>query len=836
MIRTHTNQRFIQGTFLAVFITALFLIAPYGTSAATEPVSDPTGRGWSCVRDTSFQYPDVRCTDPQDSNKKWVQSCTLSASDRTQYTLNCRVSSYVGNRETFLGQHFERRQKSDDALIGAPISFNSSGAPQGEDTIVPIEGSVLTTAGQEAIENVTGFFANITLAAILTPVVLLSFVILSFASFLLWLAGILFNWSMAYLVFNFGTFFGNSTGLLLAWGILRDFGNIILLFGFVYMGIQTILNIGHFSVGKTLSRLVIFAILLNFSLFISQAVIDVSNALASTLYSQTARCDLQDFSCLVDQGIASEILDRANIISTLSSSATLEQAGSIGGSLNEGGFVDAATDYFSNPIGETLKYLGLALLVVTAAVVLIAGALFLIARAVHLTFLMVVSPIGFAGMAIPWFEKMAKDWWDQLIKQAMFAPVFLLLLFVSLKLLDGLDGLAGNGGGIGAAITSQGSLDTGPILYFALVIGFMIGALMVAKQFGIYAADSITKTGLSVIGRTAGASTFGVGGWMARRTIGGASTAIARNLRTSSIGRIPILGRQLTAIADAGAKASFDARSVLKTGADLGAPSKAAKGGRIGEIEAVKKANEEHAKSMVEEDKKKYNLLKSEKSRLRDKIDAKLGSYDLSDDELRVAAAMAAPGTATAAMASDIDKMTRVGKDLDAKMKYTTEGKRKKEADKKEDLDSNVKNWSENNSRLETIKNKLLSIEKDLTRPAVVGDLNLVSKLMSQKYDLETERKDTLNQQSEIQDKVMSLRTEIKSLRNEIKKEESQYRRNIHELATHAQVGGLSPFDVQGLREAVVSIKKDLETPLKPKNIDEALGRKLRIALNLPHP
>lgn len=368
-----------------------------------------------------------------------------------------------------------------------------------------IGGAVAPNATQQAVQAtgqaVANGAAHVGLIVILLPVAVISFVILAFASMLLWLAGVLFNWSLGYLVYNFGVFFGNSTGLLLAWGILRDFGNIVLLFGFVYMGIQTILNIGHFNVGKTLSRLVIFAVLLNFSLFIAEGIVDISNALAVTVYNQTSSCDVTDLGCLVDNGLANEILERASLFSALgiggvnNSSAT--SLGSVGGAdVGVGG----RSNYLTNPIGETLKFLGLALLVSTAAIVLFAGALLLISRAIHLTFLMVISPIGFAGMAVPWLEKMAGDWWNTLIKQAMFAPVFILLLFVALKVLDGLGSLAGSGGGIASAIQAQGgAIDTGPILFFALVIGFLIGALLTAKNFGIYAADTITKSALGMI-------------------------------------------------------------------------------------------------------------------------------------------------------------------------------------------------------------------------------------------------------------------------------------------------------------------------------------------------
>ena len=65
---------------------------------------------------------------------------------------------------------------------------------------------------------------------------------LGLAGFLLGLVGSLFNWIVVITVFQFGSYFGNSTGLLTAWGILRDMGNIMLLFGFILMGVMIILT------------------------------------------------------------------------------------------------------------------------------------------------------------------------------------------------------------------------------------------------------------------------------------------------------------------------------------------------------------------------------------------------------------------------------------------------------------------------------------------------------------------------------------------------------------------------------------------------------------------
>ncbi len=785
------NYSVLKKTFFVgiLLLVGVVVLIPQHAEAVTVP--DPEGRGWICDQTETTRsilgitiVKDVtRCTNPENEAIVWTKECPQDPSNTSGCTI---CSEHDGNPST--------PQICDTEGVGTEVVLDEDGTPTGD------------RVHQENF--ISKLFKDGLLALVLSPIAVVSFLILTISSFLLYLAGILFNWAVAFLVFNFATTLGNSSGMLLAWGILRDFGNIILLFGFVYMGIQTILNLHHYNVGKTLSRLVIFAILLNFSLFISEAIIDTSNVLASTLYNQTSFCGIEDMECLINSGVASHILQRAGIASALGFGGQNQEAvAGLQAGVGDGG----KGNYLTNPIGETLKFLGLAILVTTAAVVLFAGAFLLISRAIFLAFLMVVSPIGFAGMAVPWLEKIAKDWWDALIKQSLFAPVFLLLLFVGLKVLEGLDTL--RGGGLGSAITAKGGLDTGPILLFMLVIGFMIAALLAAKKFGIYGAEAVTKTGTGIIGHAAGAATFGAMGWAARRTIGSASQAAASRLRsrTSVLGRIPVLGQRLTGIADMGAKASFDGRSSLK-GVDLGSVSKVSKEGRRGELEATKKLYEEHKKSLDEEDKKNYEMAKSEKERLGDKI-------------LEQGVAWSAGNRKAGPSEGAVKKYNAaVGK-----MAQTTEGKRKQEEDKKEEFDKSVDKLKEVGVRLDQISERLKSLNSELARTDISADRR--ASLLGQRTALEDEETERKAEFDSERPKYEGLRQEVERLRRTISREESQYRRNV-QGATVPNIAGLSPVDRRVLREAVVGMRKG-ETSFKPKKLDDALSRALKKRLNI---
>lgn len=414
-----------------------------------------------------------------------------------------------------------------------------------------------------------------TIGVILSPLALISYVIFAVAKGLLWVSGVVLNFAVFYLVFEFSKHLGTSPGMLIGWSILRDLGNILLLFGFLSIGLQTILNVGHqFSAGKALSQLVLFAALLNFSLFAAGAVIDISNGLTLALFSQNAgyNCDDTPEKCLND-GITGQIAQQADLL-------TVVGGGGVGGGVDLGAQLSS---YADKPLETILQFLLLALIVSMAAAVLFAAGLLLITRGITLAFLLITSPIGFAGMAVEPLKGMAKKWWSTLINNALFAPAFFILLFISLRMTDGLAGLMSGTGGLAGAVTSGGIMDAGPIFFFILVIGFMIAALVVGKQFGIMGADYAVKAGTMM-----GSAPF----IPLRNTLSWASDKggkVYEQRVAGAIRKIPVFGKDIETVVGAGVGKTFEA------GKNASLPGW---GTKPGWDETVKKRGEhlEHAK------------------------------------------------------------------------------------------------------------------------------------------------------------------------------------------------------------------------------------------------
>ena len=109
--------------------------------------------------------------------------------------------------------------------------------------------------------------------------------------FIVGIAGGMFNFVIEMFVFNFATYLGNIDGVLIAWGVIRDIANIMLVFGFIFIGINTLLGNEKFGANKLLPQLLLAAVLLNFSLYVTQVVIDTSNAVTAGIYKQIDNCE-----------------------------------------------------------------------------------------------------------------------------------------------------------------------------------------------------------------------------------------------------------------------------------------------------------------------------------------------------------------------------------------------------------------------------------------------------------------------------------------------------------------------------------------------------------------
>jgi hypothetical protein len=370
---------------------------------------------------------------------------------------------------------------------------------------------------------------------------IMSYIVQIFA-WLLGIAIVALNYAVYYTVITMGDYVRNLNAVGVTWTILRDLGNILLIFGFLAVGITTILGTDAYGFKKLLPKLLMAAVLLNFSLFITEAVIDAGNLFATQFYKQINGGQMPTPDTLTNRGLADKVMAQLGF-------ATLYDG------VREQKNNEAIALVKSNPL--LIGFLSILLFIITAFV-FFTLALILVARFVILILLIILAPLGFAGWAWPQLAGVTKKYWDKLFEQTITAPVLFLMLYVSLAIIMDKGFLRASGqlnwlgllDGKGTNIAGFG----GTVISFLVAMGLLLFVVVMAKN--------LSATGAGWATGMAGKLSFGAVGLAGRYSVGLGSNWAAKRLRSTKLARIPLVGTGAVKGLEKLAGSNFDARGV----------------------------------------------------------------------------------------------------------------------------------------------------------------------------------------------------------------------------------------------------------------------------------
>lgn len=310
----------------------------------------------------------------------------------------------------------------------------------------------------------------------------------AFVAAFLWLLGKLLV-LLIYLVVWVAQYndFISSAAVTNGWTIVRDICNMFFILVLLVIAFATVLNIEKYSWKHLLPKLLIMAVLINFSKLICGVIIDFAQVVMLTFVNGFRDIAGGNFGSMLG------ILDLLSFNS---------QAGDVS-------LLSIAGTYI------------LAVMYVLVSLVVITVILFvLIIRIVMLWILVVLSPLAYLLKATPSTEKYASQWWDQFTNNVVSGPIlafFIWLAFVTMQT-DGIDrfGKGPAKGNDEAYYTGQGSIageasGSAPVaglaqsgtpegmLRFVISIGLLMGGLMITKQLS-GAIGSVAGKGLGTIG------------------------------------------------------------------------------------------------------------------------------------------------------------------------------------------------------------------------------------------------------------------------------------------------------------------------------------------------
>ncbi|OHB21752.1 MAG: hypothetical protein A3J67_06625 [Parcubacteria group bacterium RIFCSPHIGHO2_02_FULL_48_10b] len=200
------------------------------------------------------------------------------------------------------------------------------------------------------------------------------------------------------------------------WVATRDFANLGFVLVLLIIAFATILRIQSYGMKSLLWKLIIAAVLVNFSFTIAAAFIDFSHILAKTFMNRS-----------LPQGLSGPMDYGTHLAGNLNPQAPYAVASSASALAKTASFTSL---FLSVLFGFVFAILYTLILIVVISAL---GVLFVV-RFVHLTFLLVLAPLAWLFWATPMLSHLAKQWWNSFLRWVFFAPAALFFIWLSLKI------------------------------------------------------------------------------------------------------------------------------------------------------------------------------------------------------------------------------------------------------------------------------------------------------------------------------------------------------------------------------------------------------------------
>lgn len=245
----------------------------------------------------------------------------------------------------------------------------------------------------------------------------------------------------------------NISGVTTGWVAVRDICNMFFILILLVIAFGTILRLENYNVKKLLPKLLIIAVLINFSKTICFLFIDFSQIVMLTFVSAFATGGNFIGSLKLDQLFALQ---------------------------NEN---EKAMESWNMFGGIFLSFL----FIIISFAVFVMFAVILLTRMVAFWMLIVLSPLAFLAYALPGGGYFSK-WWGEFSKYLLVGPILAFFTWLSLIIISGASNVIVNmaeqpeNQDVVAAATQMGSWETTST--FILAIAMLIGALKITQSLG----------------------------------------------------------------------------------------------------------------------------------------------------------------------------------------------------------------------------------------------------------------------------------------------------------------------------------------------------------------
>jgi hypothetical protein len=334
------------------------------------------------------------------------------------------------------------------------------------------------------------------------------------AEFLSWIVSLLINmigkictWVVSFMVTLFEIQDMDTEGVAMGWAVVRDVCNMFFILVFLIIAFATILRIENYSAKRLLPKLLLMAILINFSKFICLWLIDISNVITLTFASAFTEAGSGNFA---------DMLGMQHMLSSSPENIAVEAG-------------NAAWINFGS-IMLALVFISIALCVFLMFVVILIG------RIVMFWVLIVLSPIAFFAYVVPGGRKYFDQWMGEFSRYLIVGPVLAFFTWLSLMVVStgGASILKTPADAPSAAGSEIGAWEN--MSKFILAVGLLVGTLKITASTGAMGASvgmslaNKMKSKATNVGKSIGKGTLNLGKSAAKNT----GKLVARNALTAT--------------------------------------------------------------------------------------------------------------------------------------------------------------------------------------------------------------------------------------------------------------------------------------------------------------
>jgi len=301
-----------------------------------------------------------------------------------------------------------------------------------------------------------------TAATMALEIAAIFFIISTVAAWLISLLAMLVDYAI-----GLGNNIINLTAVHEGWKIVLGFTNLGFVLGIIIIAFATILRLETYGMKQILWKLIVAALLVNFSLVIAGAFISVSKIATDSFYNSITENGQKSISDVLGEIVQLGRLTEPPSISIIQSIV--------------GGFETGIKFIIGN----------LAVLISQFLIILAFATLFvmLLMRAIALIFLLILSPIVWLLWIFPDTKKYWQQWWQEFIRWNFFAPAVMFFISLGITISKNLGELGDISKTTVGTTLKQNTLAGENILQYIanlfVIIAFLVGGLYVSNKFGI---------------------------------------------------------------------------------------------------------------------------------------------------------------------------------------------------------------------------------------------------------------------------------------------------------------------------------------------------------------